>query len=48
LSNNNIGNSNSNSNNTKSVSNAATKAENLQNAPVTGPAKRPKKDNLSA
>jgi vacuolar-type H+-ATPase subunit H len=46
--NNNIINNNGNNNNTKSDSNAATKAENLQNATVTGAAKRPKKDNLSA
>ncbi len=39
---------NNNNNNVKSDSNAVTKAENLQNAPVTGAAKRSKKDNLSA
>lgn len=37
-----------NNNNVKSDSNTVTKAENLQNAPVTGAAKRSKKDNLSA
>ncbi|HLL60141.1 MAG TPA: hypothetical protein VK338_00330 [Candidatus Nitrosocosmicus sp.] len=41
-------NNNVNNNNVKSDSNAVTKAENLQNAAVTGAAKRSKKDNLSA
>ena len=41
-------NNNNNNNNVKSDSNTLTKAENLQNAPVTGAAKRSKKDNLSA
>jgi len=40
--------SNNNNNNVKSDSNTVTKADNLQNAPVTGAAKRSKKDNLSA
>jgi vacuolar-type H+-ATPase subunit H len=39
---------NNNNNNVKFDSNTVTKAENLQNAPVTGAAKRSKKDNLSA
>jgi hypothetical protein len=39
---------NNNNNNVRSDSNTVTKAENLQNAPVTGAAKRSKKDNLSA